>query len=332
MEQRILIIGDSSLDNIVTSDRLFYQHMGGGNCLHAAMGASRLSKNVVALCSVPSNFPSGILDELRKQGIDTSLIKVEEVKVDAEEFFFYSIGGDRKDGLFLDLHENWNGRQLSIAEIDYLKTAAQGEGYSYESFRETYPPDLLRVPNCWNVVSCHIAPTDPMVCRAALGMDIPIKTLDPGKYLRDMRYDEVVNLVSLATVFCPSKKELGWILPISNLAQAVARLGKDCHTNVICKNGTDGCVLYDKTDGSLLHIGTYPSKVADPTGAGDSFCGGLNAALAAGDDFATAARKATVVAAKAIERPGTENRSQIDDYFVRRNYGKVLVEEVCLND
>jgi ribokinase len=48
------------------------------------------------------------------------------------------------------------------------------------------------------------------------------------------------------------------------------------------------------------------AKVVDTTGAGDTFCGALAAALASGEDREPALRAAAAAAARAVERLGAQ--------------------------
>ena len=63
-------------------------------------------------------------------------------------------------------------------------------------------------------------------------------------------------------------------------AKALIELGPDY---VLIKKGGNGSMLYSRDDLFLLHA--YPlDTFADPTGAGDSFAGGLMGALAASEN------------------------------------------------
>lgn len=328
MPERLLIVGNSSIDNIVMSDGLFHQNACGGNCFHASMAAGILVDNVAVLANVPSNFPISYKAKLDSHGIDTSLLRFTDRKVDWSELFIYKEAGDRDDGMFISVLEDIDGTYLTDRKIEQLKNSCRPDIYSYRNFREEFPPDIAVIPADWNIVSLHLAPTALAVHKRALLMDVPIKTLDPGRYLVGMPYSEVQELVSLATVFAPSRKEMRFIFPELDLVDAVARIGLDCDVDVVCKNGGDGCIVYLKTTRQCFRVGTFPSHVVDYTGAGDSFCGALNAALSIGGSLLDAVRQATVVAAKAIETVSSVERNKIDKSFVYSHYSEVDFEEV----
>jgi ribokinase len=64
-------------------------------------------------------------------------------------------------------------------------------------------------------------------------------------------------------------------------------------------------VLVVRSDG-WKHIPGIAVHAVDTSGAGDAFCGALVASLAAGEPIDEAARKANVVAARSVTRPGTQ--------------------------
>ena len=96
-------------------------------------------------------------------------------------------------------------------------------------------------------------------------------------------------------------------------AKALIKLGRDY---VLIKKGGNGSMLYSRDDLFLLHA--YPlDTFADPTGAGDSFAGGLMGALAAsGKTDAEAIRQAmvygSVVASFGVEEFSLDRLQRLD--------------------
>ena len=96
-------------------------------------------------------------------------------------------------------------------------------------------------------------------------------------------------------------------------AKALIELGPDY---VLIKKGGNGSMLYSRNDLFLLHA--YPlDTFADPTGAGDSFAGGLMGALAAsGKTDAEAIRQAmvygSVVASFGVEEFSLDRLQRLD--------------------
>jgi sugar/nucleoside kinase (ribokinase family) len=96
-------------------------------------------------------------------------------------------------------------------------------------------------------------------------------------------------------------------------AKALLELGPDY---ILIKKGGNGSMLYNRDDLFLLHA--YPlDTFADPTGAGDSFAGGLMGALAAsGKTDAEAIRQAmvygSVVASFGVEEFSLDRLQRLD--------------------
>ncbi|WP_138444997.1 ribokinase [Sinomonas susongensis] len=90
------------------------------------------------------------------------------------------------------------------------------------------------------------------------------------------------------------------------LAERFARAG---FGSVIVTLGSEGAVVLDASGGAspaVVRVAATPVAAVDTTGAGDAFTGALAARLAAGDGLADAARYASVAAALATTRHGTQ--------------------------
>lgn len=332
MIDKILVVGNSTVDDVITADGHFYKSICGGNSIHASMAASRIADNVALLTVVPRNFPKKYLNDLKRQNIDTSAVKVADRDVLLEELFIYEKNGDRRDGLYLNPEDVPSEEFLTREQIEEYASTHEPGGYSFGDLHRDYKPDLDDIDSNWNVISVHLAPTDLSVHkRFALREDIKIKTLDPGRYLIGMDYSEVMDLISKMSVFLPSKKEMGYIFPGMDLRKATIKLGKESKTDVVCKNGPEGCFVYDHNVEKLYKVGVFQSCPVDPTGAGDSFCGAMNACLCNGYSLLDSVRMASVVAAKAIETISATERSRINSSFVYENYKlvKYSMEDLC---
>ncbi len=105
---------------------------------------------------------------------------------------------------------------------------------------------------------------------------------------------------------------MNYIFPQKDIIESTIKLGRDCNTHIVCKNGKDGCYVYDYKEDNCYAISTYPEKeIQNLTGAGDSFCGALNASLTLGYSLVDASRMGAVVSAKAIESISATERNKI---------------------
>ncbi|WP_454042558.1 ribokinase [Cellulosimicrobium sp. Marseille-Q8652] len=81
---------------------------------------------------------------------------------------------------------------------------------------------------------------------------------------------------------------------------------------VVVTLGGEGCLVARRGRAAgagpeLAVVPPFPADVVDTTGAGDTFCGVLAAALARGDDLVDAARLAAAAGALAVARPGAQD-------------------------
>ena len=123
------------------------------------------------------------------------------------------------------------------------------------------------------------------------------------------------EVLSLSDVVIPNEHELAVLGGREALAEAgVATL--------VVTLGANGADLFDGADPTALphHVDPFVVAPVDTTGAGDAFCGGLAARLAAGDGLLEALDFAAANGALATTRPGavpslptaTETRRLID--------------------
>ncbi|TCO59821.1 ribokinase [Actinocrispum wychmicini] len=75
---------------------------------------------------------------------------------------------------------------------------------------------------------------------------------------------------------------------------------------VVVTLGGDGCVVAERNR-EPVHVPGIPVNAVDTTGAGDTFCGVLAAALARGLPLSEAARLACAAGALAVTRPGAQD-------------------------
>jgi 1D-myo-inositol 3-kinase len=95
----------------------------------------------------------------------------------------------------------------------------------------------------------------------------------------------------------------------------VARLAAEIPL-VAFTHGARGCELLVRGR-PPAHIGVYPAREVDPTGAGDVFAAGLLLGLARGDDPVDAARLGAAAASIVVEAPGGEALGRVGEAWGR---------------
>ena len=132
-------------------------------------------------------------------------------------------------------------------------------------------------------------------------------TLDPGRgYMDPLFFDLVPSIITGLTAFLPSEEKVrnlfrGRSEDLWEMAESLAAYGCEI---IVIKRAVQGQLLYDAGSKTRWEISAYPSREADPTGAGDAFCGGFLAGYRHAHDPLEAALWGNVSASLAIEGSG----------------------------
>jgi ribokinase len=117
------------------------------------------------------------------------------------------------------------------------------------------------------------------------------------------------ELVALTDVLIVNEGELAVVANFSgSVAQCLARLQEPC---VVVTLGHHGCCA--RSDGVMSYQPAFAVTPLDSTGAGDTFCGVLVAALSQGHDLAHALRWASAAGALACTRLGAQSSIPTED-------------------
>lgn len=106
--------------------------------------------------------------------------------------------------------------------------------------------------------------------------------------------------------------------PQGSIVERMRRMGLPC---VVATLGARGCCALNQ--GELIVQNGFDVSPVDTTGAGDTFCGALGAALSRGEVLAQAMRRACAAAALACTRMGAQNsipeRSEVEALLARQS-------------
>lgn len=282
--------GGILIDSVVTACGRVSENALGGNAVYAAaalrlwLGAGRVG----IVGHIPANYPPHLLDRLRDAGLLTDGIHRSAVAVRGPEWFFYAQDGSRRD---------------EVSSPD------DGDAdHDFPTFRRTHPIRPAAIPAPWRAAQgLHLAGNDPA---ATLDLAVAMRgahvTLDPGARAGDLAAcPDMARVLAAVTAVIPSLKELQVLAPGQDQGAALTALHRGGAPLALVKRGTTG-VLLRMTDGTLTAIPAIPVVALDPTGAGDSFCGGFLAGLLLGRDPVVAACMGTVAASFAVEGFGPD--------------------------
>jgi sugar/nucleoside kinase (ribokinase family) len=247
----------------------------GGAAVYAAAAASLLAQpRVVGV--VGDDFPQEALDYLSSRGADLQGVE----RIEGGESFFWS-------GVYdYDLGD----RETLATELNV--------------FAEFDPvlPDSYRGSRY-----CFLANIQPQVQLAVLDQldDTCFTMCDTMNYWIESERDallEVLSRVDLALLNDAEVRQLADTPNLGQAAEAVLEMGPE---HVVVKKGEYGATLVSHDE--YFTIPSYPlPNVIDPTGAGDSFAGGMVGYLARQNDccqmnLRRAMASGTVIASAAIE-------------------------------
>jgi len=124
--------------------------------------------------------------------------------------------------------------------------------------------------------------------------------------------DAHVEVLREVDAVLPSEDDLMLFRPEAPLIEAARELIRYGARAAVIKLGSDGSVVLNG-HGEITYVPAYPARTVDPTGAGDSFCGGFLVGLQETGDLVRAALYGTVAASFVVEQ-----RSAIPVFAVAR--------------
>src|SRR5437763_9688190 len=275
----VIIIGNLTIDDVIQADGSSQMGTLGGNSVHAAAAALTWVGEVGVVARCGADFPAAALSRLREAGAATGGVRPVDGPT-VRNWVIYEADGSRHW-----VYRTPPGRGAEVA------------------------PRPGDIPGAWlaGAPVVHVAAM-PLAAAAAIVRSVRARaagaviTLDTHEDWR--RGEDVLDVARLVDVFVQSRAELAGLTGGDDPGQAADGLlaaGVKC---VVVKLAGDGA-LVARPGSPPAWVPAAPAEVVDPTGAGDSFCGGFAAGLALGDDTVEAAWRGAVTAAAAIGAAGS---------------------------
>ncbi|MDQ3870480.1 MAG: PfkB family carbohydrate kinase, partial [Chloroflexota bacterium] len=175
--------------------------------------------------------------------------------------------------------------------------------------------------------ACHVAPM-PLTVQAGLvqalaSRGVRIVALDPHEEYIPGHEAELVELLRSVTLFLPSRLETQLLYGRDDPEDAAAAFASAGPKAVAIKLGAEGSIV-SAPGAAPRHVPAVPVRAVDPTGCGDSFCGGFVAAFRRGADAITAACHGTVSASFTVETRGASAVLPLDAAAARDRLERLL--------
>jgi len=297
-----LVCGNITIDDLVFHDGRVRMGILGGDGIYSALGASLWQKGVKISAVAGPDYPVQSLAEM--YGLDVSHVTYKD-KPSLRNWGLYEKDGTRQF-VFRNEKNQW-------AE--------------YSPVPSDLPPEILEGA----FVHCAPMPWDKQIAlvRHARQCGAAFISLDPPfQFMEGMGKEKLGEGLGFVDAFLPSCQEVRALFPDLSPDEALERLVREFpHLKaIVIKLGADGAIGYDRMTGEKFSVPAYKAHVVDPTGAGDSFCGGFLAGYLKTANARVSALHGVVSASFIIETEGTFGMNCIDTKAAEKRLQEVTTE------
>lgn len=253
---QLVVVGSIGLDTIETPDTKKNEILGGSVSYACASASFFTPTGMVGV--VGADFPEPCMDVYRQFGINLSGLQ----KSHGKTF--------RWSGIY---EQDMNNRRTLVTELNVLET-----------FMPELPDDYTRAPFLF---LANIAPQLQLhvLSQVKSPKFVAADTMDLWINIALKPLRDVISAVDLLTL---NESEARLLAGENNLVKAAKKILKWGPKYVIIKKGEHGAMLFTAT--GIFVVPAYPLEIVhDPTGAGDTFAGGLMGALSERGEVSEAA-------------------------------------------
>ncbi|MFL2616715.1 MAG: PfkB family carbohydrate kinase, partial [Flavobacteriaceae bacterium] len=245
MNNKILITGTVAFDEIETPHGNSGKIIGGAGT-YIGIASSLLSNNLAIVSIIGEDFPEKEIKFLNERGINTDMIE----KVTGGKTFYWK-------GKY---HENMINRDTITTELNVL---------------EKFNPVLNPVFSSSEIVllgNLHPAIQNAVINQSTNPNRFII--MDTMNFWMDNTLDELLSVIKKVNLVIINDEEAQQLTGEKNIFNAGEKILKMGPEKVIIKKGEHGSIYLDAQNKYMLPA--FPvEKLVDPTGAGDSFAGGI---------------------------------------------------------
>ena len=301
----ILIVGTVAFDAIQTpfgkTDKII-----GGAATYIGISSSYFSKNINLVSVVGEDFPLSGIKLLKKHNICTKGLQIKK----GEKTFFWS-------GRY---HDNMNKRDTLETHLNVLETF---DPIIPEEYKDS---EYLMLGN--------LMPSVQQKVLSQMKNRPKLVVLDTMNFWMDNFMDDLkisLKQVDILTINDEEARQLSGEYSLIKASKKILSMGPRF---LIIKKGEHGAILFNNTD-TFLCPAIPLEKVKDPTGAGDSFAGGLIGYLESTGDVSFENIKramiyGTITASFSVETFGTEKISSLTQKEINKR--KDLIKKITKFD
>ncbi len=283
----LLTVGTVAFDDITTPTGRAEKIVGGA-ATFIALAASYFTQPVQIVSVIGDDFPEAFLADMQGRGVDLEGLQVRQ----GEKSFFWA-------GSY---HQDMNGRDTLDTQLNVL---ADFDPVLPTNYRR---PEFLMLGNLTPAVQQRVL--DQLDNRPKL------IALDTMNFWMDSALDELLSVLKNIDALIINDEEARQLSGERSLVKAAAKIYDLGPNIIVIKKGEHGALLF--SGDNIFFAPALPlADVVDPTGAGDTFAGGLMGYLAAsGDTSFSNLRRAVIygsaMASFCVEQFGTERLLNLD--------------------
>lgn len=284
--KKTLIVGTVAYDEIETVKGNSGKVLGGAGT-YIALSCSHFKSNSSVVSVVGGDFEKKYLALLESKGVDINAIQI----IKNGKTFYWK-------GKY---HKDWNKRDTLATELNVL---ADFNPKVPEEFKR---PDVLILGNLHPIVQGAVL--------NQLSKKPTAIILDTMNFWMDTALEDLTNIIKRVNVIVINDEEAMQLSGKETLFSAAEEILKLGPKYVVIKKGEHGAMLFG--DDQFFISPAYPVKnVVDPTGAGDSFAGGLGGYLSEKSELSFENLKngivyGTIMASFCVESFGTQSMEMI---------------------
>lgn len=282
---KLVIVGTVAFDAIETpfgqTDKIL-----GGAATFIGMAASLYEVESAIVSVVGGDFPKKYIDKFHDRNIDVSSLEV----VPHGKTFFWS-------GKY---HYDMNSRDTLATELNVL---ADFKPVVPDNFKDA---DIVMLGNLHPLVQLSVIEQ----------LENPsMVLLDTMNFWMDSNWDDLMKVIRKVDMLVINDEEARQLSGEYSLVLAALKIHEMGPKFVVIKKGEHGALLFRENE--IFFAPALPLKsVFDPTGAGDTFAGGVSGYLAKTMDFSFENMKNAVIngsamASFSVEKFGTERLEEV---------------------